>query len=217
VGDLKNVLDPRLAPLADNGADPANTFGLQTHALLADSPAINHGSPTFNPNSFAPPLTTDERGLGFARVQAGRIDAGAFESSLFPVVVTASAALLAEEPASDESGQLALAPSAPASAASVPQPTAAASVTASVVSLGSPMSRLLPAGDSQIEKAALHESDRLPWDAALALLGAGSFRSVDYRSTARDEWASLVDGSQESGAALAEDDVFDLLGTDLLA
>jgi predicted outer membrane repeat protein len=217
VGDLKNVLDPRLAPLADNGADPANTFGLQTHALLADSPAINHGSPTFNPNSFAPPLTTDERGVGFARVQAGRIDAGAFESSFFPVVVTASAALLAEEPAADESGELVLAPSAPASATSVPQPTAAASVTASVVSLGSPMSKLSAGGDSQIEESALHEADRLPWDAALALLGAGSGRSVDYRSTARDEWASLVDGSQDSGAALAEDDVFAQLGADLLA
>ncbi len=74
-GDKNGILNPLLGPLASNG-------GLtQTHAVLAGSPAINAGNPAFNPNSFAPALTTDQRGVGFARVQGGRIDAGAFESS----------------------------------------------------------------------------------------------------------------------------------------
>ena len=64
-GDLLNV-DPRVAPLADNGGPT------RTHALLAGSPAVNAGS---NPDG----LTTDQ--AGNARVQGGRIDIGAFESA----------------------------------------------------------------------------------------------------------------------------------------
>src|SRR5207248_3246106 len=65
--------DPLLGPLQDNGGP---TF---THALLVGSPAIDAGDPNFDPNSFTPPLTTDQRGSGFARVANGRIDIGAFE------------------------------------------------------------------------------------------------------------------------------------------
>lgn len=68
-----------LGPLADNG-------GLtQTHALLPGSPAIDAGDPDFDPLSFDPPLTTDQRGSGFDRVADGngdntaRIDIGAYE------------------------------------------------------------------------------------------------------------------------------------------
>ncbi|GAB5440971.1 MAG: hypothetical protein Fues2KO_13200 [Fuerstiella sp.] len=68
-----------LGPLADNG-------GLtQTHALLPGSPAIDAGDPDFDPSSFDPPLTTDQRGSGFSRVADGngdntaRIDIGAYE------------------------------------------------------------------------------------------------------------------------------------------
>ena len=64
-GNLLNV-DPLLGPLADNGG---NTF---THALLAGSPALNAGDP-----SFASPPDFDQR--GFPRVQLGRVDIGAFE------------------------------------------------------------------------------------------------------------------------------------------
>lgn len=63
-GDLNNVLDPRLGPLADNGGP---TF---TQALLPGSPAISAGDPTGAP-------ATDQRGL--ARVVGGKIDIGAFE------------------------------------------------------------------------------------------------------------------------------------------
>lgn len=74
-GDKTGIIDPLIGPLSDNGGTT------RTHALLVGSPAINAGSPSFNPNSFTPPLTADQRGVGFPRVQGGRIDAGAFESS----------------------------------------------------------------------------------------------------------------------------------------
>ena len=69
-----------------NGQAPNLLFELQTHALLDGSPAINAGSPSFNPNAFIPAMTTDERGEGFARVKNGRIDVGAFESDLVPAL-----------------------------------------------------------------------------------------------------------------------------------
>lgn len=59
-------LDPRLAPLASNGGPT------RTHALLADSPAINAG------NNVAG-LTYDQRGPGYPRVKGLRADIGAFE------------------------------------------------------------------------------------------------------------------------------------------
>jgi hypothetical protein len=71
-GDQRNT-DPLLGPLQNNGGP---TF---THTLLVGSPAIDAGDPNFDPNSFTPPLTTDQRGSGFARVANGRIDIGAFE------------------------------------------------------------------------------------------------------------------------------------------
>jgi hypothetical protein len=62
-------LDPLLGPLADNGGP------IETHALLAGSPAIDAGDPSivFNPAEH------DQRGAPFARVSGGRIDIGAFE------------------------------------------------------------------------------------------------------------------------------------------
>ena len=66
-GDQINT-DPMLSPLQDNGG-PAFT-----HELLAGSPAINSGDP-----SFTPPPSFDQRGLGFGRVVIGRIDIGSFE------------------------------------------------------------------------------------------------------------------------------------------
>ena len=74
--DQRNVADPavlKLGALADNGGPS------RTHAVLAGSAALDKGDPAFDPNAFAPPLTTDQRGTGFARVSGGSIDVGAFE------------------------------------------------------------------------------------------------------------------------------------------
>lgn len=60
--------DPRLGPLANNGG------ATLTHALLSGSAALNAGDPdTTDLPDF------DQRGDGFARVKAGRIDLGAYE------------------------------------------------------------------------------------------------------------------------------------------
>lgn len=56
--------DAQLAPLGNYGG------ATQTHALLPNSPAINHGD-----NTNAP--ATDQR--GYVRVVGGTIDIGAFE------------------------------------------------------------------------------------------------------------------------------------------
>ena len=61
--------NPRLLPLADNGGPT------RTHALAADSPAINHGN-----NAAA--LAFDQRGEGYPRESGGRTDIGAFEVQL---------------------------------------------------------------------------------------------------------------------------------------
>jgi hypothetical protein len=58
--------DPLLAPLADNGGPT------RTHALLATSPAIDHG------NNIAG-FVWDQRGEGFPRVNGPQADIGAFE------------------------------------------------------------------------------------------------------------------------------------------
>lgn len=58
--------DPRLAPLANNGGPTP------THALMADSPAIDRGS---NPKA----REFDQRGPGFPRVRGPFPDIGAFE------------------------------------------------------------------------------------------------------------------------------------------
>ena len=66
IGNLVGI-DPRLAPLTDNGGVT------RTHALLPGSPAIDAGS---NPLD----LSTDQRGSGFPRVAGNAADMGAFES-----------------------------------------------------------------------------------------------------------------------------------------
>lgn len=67
-GDQVNT-DPMLGPLQDNGGPTL------THALSADSPAIDAGDP-----SFTPPPEFDQRGPGFPRVAGDGIDIGAFEA-----------------------------------------------------------------------------------------------------------------------------------------
>ena len=68
--------DPGLAPLADNGGFT------KTHALLPNSLAINAGT---NVPIIGSPLSTDQRGTGFARSAFGKVDIGAFELQV-PVV-----------------------------------------------------------------------------------------------------------------------------------
>jgi hypothetical protein len=73
VPDKTGILDARLDPLS------IVSGVVSVHTLQNGSAAVNSGNPNFNPNSFAPPLTTDATGA--ARVQLGRIDVGAVESS----------------------------------------------------------------------------------------------------------------------------------------
>lgn len=78
-GDKINT-DPVIGPLANNGGPTP------THAILAGSPALNGGDRAFDPNAFTPPLNSDQRGAGFARVAATIIDIGAYESPALFVV-----------------------------------------------------------------------------------------------------------------------------------
>jgi len=77
--DFINV-DPLLGPLQDNGGST------QTMALRPGSIAIDHGDPAFDPNSFNPPMVTDQRGAD--RIIADGLDIGAYEAEPphFPVI-----------------------------------------------------------------------------------------------------------------------------------
>jgi predicted outer membrane repeat protein len=80
-GDITST-NPLLGPLQNNGG---TTVGLGeptlTHALLANSPAVDAGDP-----AFAPPPAYDQRGIGFPRVLYGRVDIGAYEAAVYPPV-----------------------------------------------------------------------------------------------------------------------------------
>lgn len=71
------AIAPMLAALANNGGSTL------THALLENSPAFNAGSSLLAVDILDNdvPLTTDQRGAGFNRIQFGRPDMGAFEST----------------------------------------------------------------------------------------------------------------------------------------
>ena len=75
-GDQPNT-DPQLLTLADNGGPT------RTHGLRLGSPASNAGSNALAVDQDGNPLTTDQRGDGFARILQGAVDVGAFESDLF--------------------------------------------------------------------------------------------------------------------------------------
>jgi hypothetical protein len=72
-GPINGAIAPRLGPLRDNGGPTL------THALLADSPAINMGDPAAIVGATDIPRF-DQRGEPYARVMEGRIDMGALES-----------------------------------------------------------------------------------------------------------------------------------------
>ncbi len=88
VGTAGNVINPLLAPLANNGGTTP------TCALLSGSPAIDAGRNSLA-TAFGP--TTDQRGGTFARIKDGNndgtatIDSGAFEAQFAPLPPTAAA------------------------------------------------------------------------------------------------------------------------------
>jgi len=79
-GPVHGVIDPLLAPLADNGG-PTLPGGarLLTHALLPGSPALDAGNPAFV-LGFEGASEFDGRGAPFTRLAGPRVDIGAFEA-----------------------------------------------------------------------------------------------------------------------------------------
>ena len=75
VGDILGVgiLDPLLAPLADNGGPTP------THNPADTSPVLDAGDADFTVTDFSPALVFDQRGNGFDRVR-GIVDIGAVET-----------------------------------------------------------------------------------------------------------------------------------------
>lgn len=69
------IADPMLEPLADNG-------GLtQTHALQADSPALDSGDNTAALDAAGNMLSYDQRGAPYDRIANGTVDRGAYETA----------------------------------------------------------------------------------------------------------------------------------------
>ena len=73
VGNSGSPIDPKLGPLADNGGPT------QTMALLAGSPAIDAGDNDLARDANGFSLITDQRGVGFSRIENGTVDIGTFE------------------------------------------------------------------------------------------------------------------------------------------
>jgi hypothetical protein len=85
IGDLAQISDPLLGPLAHNdGPTLPDGTRLLTHALLPGSPAINAGDPDAKAGAAGVPLN-DQRGALFSRVVGTRIDIGAIESQPNPL------------------------------------------------------------------------------------------------------------------------------------
>ncbi|MGI8786954.1 MAG: choice-of-anchor Q domain-containing protein [Pyrinomonadaceae bacterium] len=75
VGTIAAPVDPMIMSLANNGG------ATQTHKLKSGSQAINAGGNALALDENNQPLTTDQRGAGFPRINDGTVDIGAFESS----------------------------------------------------------------------------------------------------------------------------------------
>ena len=80
-GNITNITNPGLGPLADNGGPTL------IHALLPGSPARDAGNPSFDTNgpdglpNTSDDILFDQRGEGFDRITNGRLDIGAFEAA----------------------------------------------------------------------------------------------------------------------------------------
>jgi hypothetical protein len=77
--DINTVID---TTLDDNGSTTL------THGLVLGGPAVNSGSTALAVDSSGNPLTSDQRGTGFARVVGAAVDMGAFEAAPRTLVVT---------------------------------------------------------------------------------------------------------------------------------
>lgn len=91
-GDLTTNLlnlNARLGPLADNGGPTL------THALLPDSPAINAGNSALAVDENNQSLTTDQRGMGYARLIGNTVDIGAVEHNVAPTIAASTVSLAA--------------------------------------------------------------------------------------------------------------------------
>ncbi len=82
LGTAASPRDPMMLPLANNGGPT------RTHALLPNSPAVDRdGAPLLFPDLLDEdndgndnePIPFDQRGVGFERVQFGKLDIGAYE------------------------------------------------------------------------------------------------------------------------------------------
>jgi hypothetical protein len=92
-GDNITGLDPLLGPLGDYGGPT------QTMPLLSGSPALDAGSNALAVDvSTNQPLTTDQRGAGYARIVNGAVDIGAFEYGGPTVTISAPVAMAGELP-----------------------------------------------------------------------------------------------------------------------
>jgi len=78
--------DPLLSALADNGGPT------QTMAPQAGSPATDAGDNSLAVDEDSNPLTTDQRGSGYARIINPTVDMGAYEFSAAPGVTSADQA-----------------------------------------------------------------------------------------------------------------------------
>ncbi|HKI17600.1 MAG TPA: dockerin type I repeat-containing protein, partial [Isosphaeraceae bacterium] len=83
-GNKVGVADPGLGTLAKNGGPT------QTMALLPGSPAIDAGSNALAIGPDGNPLSTDQRGPGFARISAGTVDIGAYELQQVATIASVS-------------------------------------------------------------------------------------------------------------------------------
>lgn len=87
VGDQSNIVDPRLSPLTIDPTTLTFFHGFVFDPLVS-SPAINAGDP--NAVAGVGDVPTHDQ-IGAGRVDNGRIDVGAFESDLSPVLSTSAA------------------------------------------------------------------------------------------------------------------------------
>ncbi len=200
---------PLLGPLQDNsGGLPAGRFQYPlTHELLPGSPAKNLGNPAFNPNAFSPALIYDQRGAGFPRVAAGRIDIGAFES---PVIPFEAALVAADEPAAASALMIDAAPAQDAAPAPAPSLASTAGLPALGVSRMSGSTRR-PAQRAEFQR----EPQSVVWRPRSVAFDAWSTSAVDDLALAHAACNGGRYGDAEDGDLSAEDAVFALLADGL--